>query len=273
MNVFENVAYGLKIKKEKKSVMIKKVKEYLELVNLSGYENRNVSELSGGEQQRVALARALAVEPPVLLLDEPLSNLDARLRDKMRMELKEIQQKLGITCIFVTHDQKEALTMADRIAVFNEGRCIQVGTPKEIYGKPVNTFVATFIGETNLLKAKVSSQKAILNNLVSLILPLKVKEMEETKENHPLLEEDEAYISIRPQDIVIHHDHVECVNILRGKIKKIILNGNLEEYVMMVGEIEIKGVKLNTLGNLEEFAVGDEAWVSINPKAIAVLRQ
>jgi iron(III) transport system ATP-binding protein len=162
MNVYDNVAYGLKNKKEKKKTIEQQVRKYLNLVRLEGYDKRNVSELSGGEQQRVALARSLVMQPKLLLLDEPLSNLDARLRDQMRMELKELQRKLGITTIFVTHDQTEALTLSDRIAVFNQGVCVQVGTPHEIYTKPVNAFVANFIGDTNLYKAKIENNKAIL---------------------------------------------------------------------------------------------------------------
>lgn len=152
MTVYENIAYGLEIQKIAKKEIQKKVEKYLDLVKLNNYGNRKISQLSGGEQQRVALARSLVTEPKILLLDEPLCNLDAKLRIKMRHDIKSLQQKLGITTIFVTHDQEEALTISHRIAVFNSGKCIQVGTPNEIYSSPVNSFVANFIGDTNLFK-------------------------------------------------------------------------------------------------------------------------
>ena len=151
MNVFENVAFGLEIKKLDKKVITKKVQEILELVNLPGYEKRSVNSLSGGQQQRVAIARALVNQPEVLLLDEPLGALDLKLRKDMQLELKNIQQQLGITFIYVTHDQEEALTMSDTIVVMNNGVIQQVGSPTDIYNEPKNAFVADFIGESNIL--------------------------------------------------------------------------------------------------------------------------
>ena len=151
MNVFDNVAFGLKIKKLDKKVIETKVNEMLELVNLPGYGKRAVSSLSGGQQQRVAIARALVNEPEVLLLDEPLSALDLKMRKEMQLELKKIQQRLGITFIFVTHDQEEALTMSDTIVVMNKGKIQQIGTPIDIYNEPKNAFVADFIGESNII--------------------------------------------------------------------------------------------------------------------------
>ena len=150
MNVFDNVAFGLKIKKEAKSKIETKVKEMLKLVSLEGFEKRNINSLSGGQQQRVAIARALINEPKVLLLDEPLGALDLKLRKEMQIELKRIQQRLGITFIFVTHDQEEALTMSDTIVVMNKGKIQQMGSPEDIYNEPSNTFVAKFIGESNI---------------------------------------------------------------------------------------------------------------------------
>ena len=151
MNVFENVAFGLKIKKLKKDVIEQKVKEMLKLVSLSGYENKYINSLSGGQQQRIAIARALVNEPNVLLLDEPLGALDFQLRKDMQIELKRIQQKLGITFIFVTHDQEEALSMSDTIVVMNKGKIQQMGSPEDIYNEPANKFVAKFIGESNII--------------------------------------------------------------------------------------------------------------------------
>ena len=151
MNVYDNIAFGLTIKKEPKDVIAQKVMRMLRLVSLEDYADRNVTELSGGQQQRIALARALVNEPSVLLLDEPLGALDLKLRKEMQQELKYIQQEVGITFIFVTHDQEEALTMSDKIVVMNAGEIQQIGTPTEIYRYPVNEFVANFIGETNII--------------------------------------------------------------------------------------------------------------------------
>ena len=151
MNVAENVAFGLKIKKESPDSISRKVDEMLSLVNLQGYGRRSIKSLSGGQQQRVAIARALVNKPEVLLLDEPLGALDLKLRKDMQIELKNMQQELGITFVYVTHDQEEALTMSDTIAVMNEGEILQIGTPVDIYNEPKNVFVANFIGESNIV--------------------------------------------------------------------------------------------------------------------------
>ena len=151
MNVFENVAFGLKIKKLPKDEIAKKLTEDLRLVQLAGYEQREINEMSGGQRQRVAIARAIVNEPKVLLLDEPLSALDLKLRTDMQYELRELQQRLGITFIFVTHDQEEALAMSDEIFVMNKGEIVQSGTPVDIYDEPINHFVADFVGESNIV--------------------------------------------------------------------------------------------------------------------------
>ncbi len=158
MTVGDNIAYGLMIKGVPKPERRRRVEEMLELVQLTGYADRKPSQLSGGQRQRVALARALINHPKVLLLDEPLGALDLKLRQQMQVELKAIQKRVGITFIFVTHDQEEALTMSDRIAVFNEGRVVQVGTPAEIYEHPTNAFVAGFVGTSNLVSAEVAKR-------------------------------------------------------------------------------------------------------------------
>jgi ABC-type Fe3+/spermidine/putrescine transport system ATPase subunit len=253
MNVFDNVAYGLKMKKVKKKMIEQQVSKYLKLVNLEGYDKRNISDLSGGEQQRVALARSLVMEPQLLLLDEPLSNLDARLRDKMRMELKELQSKLGITTIFVTHDQTEALTMSDRIAVFEQGQCVQVGTPNEIYDEPVNAFVANFIGDTNLFKVKIEKNRAILSPNISLELSNNSKG---------------EYISIRPQDILIEDKPEIDHNNLKGKVKKVNISGHLLEYIITVESFEIRAIKLNT--DDDGYKVGENVYLNIKPKCIKI---
>src|SRR5574344_2856616 len=152
MNVYDNIAFSLSIKNEPKDVIKQKVMRMLKLVNLEDYADRNVTELSGGQQQRIAIARALVNEPSVLLLDEPLGALDLKLRKEMQHELKYIQEEVGITFVFVTHDQEEALTMSDKIVVMNAGEIQQIGTPTEIYNEPDNRFVANFIGDSNILE-------------------------------------------------------------------------------------------------------------------------
>ena len=155
LNVYENIAFGLRVKKRPEKEIKEKVAEMLKLVNLTGLEKRHIDTLSGGQQQRVAIARAIANHPKVLLLDEPLAALDLKLRKDMQKELKKIQQQLGITFIFVTHDQEEALTMSDRVVVMDGGKIQQVGTPQDIYNEPQNAFVADFIGESNIVDGKM----------------------------------------------------------------------------------------------------------------------
>lgn len=152
MNVIENISYGIRFyRKEKKKAALKIAEEYVDIVGLTGYENSKVGNLSGGQQQRVALARAMATNPKILLLDEPLSNLDANLRIKMREELKDLQRRLNITMIFVTHDQGEALSLSDKIVVMDKGNVVQIGSPTEIYFSPANEYIASFIGKSNLI--------------------------------------------------------------------------------------------------------------------------
>ena len=165
LNVFENIAFGLRLKKKSDAEIKERVAEMLELVNLKGFSKRNIDSLSGGQQQRVAIARALANDPKVLLLDEPLAALDLKLRKDMQVELKNIQQKLGITFIFVTHDQEEALSMSDTVVVMDNGVIQQIGTPQDIYNEPKNAFVADFIGESNILDG-IMKQLTLLSVLM-----------------------------------------------------------------------------------------------------------
>lgn len=192
LNVFENVAFGLRIKKMKKDVIEKKVKDALRFVNLSGYEYRNIQEMSGGQRQRVAIARAIVNEPEVLLLDEPLSALDLKLRTEMQYELRELQRRLGITFVFVTHDQEEALAMSDEIFVINKGKIQQSGTPKDIYDEPVNRFVADFIGESNIVLGKM-----IRDYLVEFV----GKQFECVDKGFQ--QNEEVEVVIRPEDLEI----------------------------------------------------------------------
>lgn len=257
LNVYDNVAYGLKIKKLNKKEIKLRVDKYLELVNLKGYDKKIVSELSGGEQQRVALARTLVTEPKVLLLDEPLSNLDAKLREKMRLEIKDIQQKLGITTIFVTHDQTEALTMSDKIAVFNEGKCVQIGSPKEIYMKPCNSFIANFVGDTNLFKATIDNNKAIINCNFTLTLNK---------------DKSGKYISIRPEDIKISKDRIDSeVNVFEGKVISKLFNGASTQYVININQEKIKVNKTNNIFEPFDVQINDKVFIEIPTRAIRVL--
>lgn len=161
LNVYDNIAFGLKLKKLPKDVVLKKVKAALKMVGMTDYEYRDVNSLSGGQQQRVAIARAIVNEPEVLLLDEPLAALDLKMRKDMQMELKEMHKSLGITFVYVTHDQEEALTLSDTIVVMSEGRIQQIGTPTDIYNEPINSFVADFIGESNILNGVMVKDRLV----------------------------------------------------------------------------------------------------------------
>lgn len=209
MNVAENIGYGLKLKKVPKSEIRKKVSQMLELVQLEGYEKRKPSELSGGQKQRVAIARALVNNPKVLLLDEPLGALDLQLRRAMQIELKHLQKKLGITFIYITHDQEEAINMSDRIAVMKDGRIEQIGTPDEIYNHPKTSYVATFVGNANILHGAAESiqgQNAIVkigNDRVIVKLETSQQNTEDTGGKQHLAAGEKVTLAVRSENILL----------------------------------------------------------------------
>ena len=228
LTVARNVEYGLRVRRGNKAAIRATVARYLDLVGLSGFEDRRIDELSGGEQQRVALARSLAVEPRVLLLDEPLSNLDARLRDRTREELRNLQRELGITTIFVTHDQNEALTLSDRIAVFDSGRVVQTGTPAEIYGRPRNGFVAGFVGDTNLIEATWKDGLAVAPDGLAI---------------HAENAGPGRYVAVRPQDVRLSLPASAPggeENVFEGRVKDVQLNGVWVDYQVLVGDTVLR---------------------------------
>lgn len=228
MNVAENIGYGLKLKKVPKSEIRKKVSQMLELVQLEGYEKRKPSELSGGQKQRVAIARALVNNPKVLLLDEPLGALDLQLRRAMQIELKHLQKKLGITFIYITHDQEEAINMSDRIAVMKDGRIEQIGTPDEIYNHPKTSYVATFVGNANILHGAAESiqgENAIVkigNDRVIVKLETSQQNTEDTGVKQYLLAGEKVTLAVRSENILLQEaavigdigtDHRDAVDI------------------------------------------------------------
>ena len=214
MNVAENIGYGLKLKKVPKSEIRKKVSQMLELVQLEGYEKRKPSELSGGQKQRVAIARALVNNPKVLLLDEPLGALDLQLRRAMQIELKHLQKKLGITFIYITHDQEEAINMSDRIAVMRDGRIEQIGTPDEIYNHPKTSYVATFVGNANILHGaaeRIQGESAIVkigNDRVIVKLETSQQNTEDTGVKQYLSAGEKVTLAVRSENILLQETAV-----------------------------------------------------------------
>ncbi len=226
LNVFDNIAFGLKLKKVPKAEIARKVEQMLELVNLKGYGKRHVDALSGGQQQRVAIARSLVNEPEVLLLDEPLGALDLKLRKEMQLELKAMQQRLGITFIYVTHDQEEALTMSDTVVVMKDGTIQQIGDPKSIYDEPANAFVADFIGESNILRGTM-----IRDELVEFA-------------GHQFPCVDSGFGENAPVDVVVRPEDImlvgEDVGQLVGTIRSVLFKGVHYEMMIDAGEYTFK---------------------------------
>jgi len=267
MRVFDNVAYGLKLRNWPPRKIIRRVKEMLNLVGLAGKEKRYPSELSGGEQQRVALARALVIEPRVLLLDEPLSNLDAKLRVRMRSEIRKLQKKLGITTIYVTHDQEEALSISDRIAVMNKGKILQIGDPIEIYENPRDIFVADFIGTTNFIPARVVEFDKNAKKIT-----IKIDDQKIVKDYYGHAEVGiDVIIAIRPEslDIVSLSEKPASKPFIVGKIDLIDFLGKIIRYEI---ETEFGLIKVDTSEKSlrEKFKEGDKVVIVIDPESIRI---
>ena len=251
-NVFDNVAYGLKLRKVPRDEILRRVTNILSLVELSGMEARMTNQLSGGQQQRVALARALVVEPGVLLFDEPLSNLDAKLRVQMRTEIRRIQQQLGITAIYVTHDQSEAMSISDNIILMRKGVIAQMGTPTEIYYHPNSEFVADFIGECNFLKGRIVDGRD--GEAVVQINGVNVPVVTDKQVSAG----SEGEIVVRPEAIAIaDHGMLPC------KVELSCFMGSYQNYHVRVGDTLVK-ITDNCPINKKIFDVGDEAYISFD---------
>ncbi len=259
LNIFDNVAYGLKLRNLPKDVIEKKVLDMLELVELSGMEGRMINQLSGGQQQRVALARALVIEPSVLLFDEPLSNLDAKLRVVMRTEIRKIQQRVGITAIYVTHDQSEAMALSDRIIIMEKGVVSQVGTPEEIYYHPNNKFVADFIGEANFLEGRVEKVEE-----GKITFDVNGTEFVDHTSFSVNLGETRTLV-IRPESITLDDEgKIPCEVILSNFM------GSYHYYQVKVGESIIK-IQIFNPKNKKIYSEGDKCFMSFASNNIHIL--
>ncbi|SFC51591.1 iron(III) transport system ATP-binding protein [Bacillus sp. OV322] len=268
MTVFENVAYGLRVRKTSLKDIKERVGNILQKVRLEKYAERQVSQLSGGQQQRVALARSLVIEPEILLLDEPLSNLDAKLRDEMRSEILRLQREYKITTIYVTHDQAEALSMSDRIAVFHYGVCQQVGTPAEIYNEPANDFVASFIGDINLLPVK-----EIYRDHGKLEAEVLHETQRFSIHTHHIKSEleGELSLSVRPEAIrILEADHDGLSNVFNGTIEDIQFFGSVINL-----DVSAAGhrLKINILNNSSSalYKRGEQVLVHIPEDHIRII--
>ena len=263
MTVFENVAYGLTLRKRKKPEIKGRVGEVLDLVGLAGREDHYPSMLSGGQQQRVVLARALAYEPEILLLDEPLANLDAKLREHMRFELRQIQEKTGVTAIYVTHDQDEAMAISHSIVVMSEGEVQQVGPPAEVYERPVNEYVATFVGLANFLDVHEAAAPRHDGSvdLSTAIGPVRAV-------HRPEIGPAEK-ISIRPENFALMREPVSAVNSWKGVVEDSIFLGENTRYTVSVGD---RKFRVHGKGS-SRFAPGDVVFVEAAPEQVILLER
>lgn len=251
MNVYNNIAFGLNIKKMDKNLIKERVKEVLKLVNLVGFENREIESLSGGQQQRIAIARALVNEPEVLLLDEPLGALDLKLRQAMQIELKRIQKSVGITFIYVTHDQEEALSMSDTVVVLNNGEIQQMDSPLNIYNEPKNAFVADFIGESNIIKAKMLSDFKV--RFLDYDFPCVDKGFNDM---------EDVEVVVRPEDVLLVDENYQ----IEGTVTSLVFKG--VHYEMTV---DVDGYSM-LVQSTEKREVGEKTGIIIKPDLIHVMR-
>lgn len=273
MTVFENIAFGLEMEGASKDEIKKRVARALEMVQLTGMERRRPRQLSGGQQQRVAVARSLVKVPEVLLLDEPLGALDLKLRKEMQLELKALQQQLGITFVYVTHDQEEALTMSDRIAVMSKGKVQQIGTPIEIYERPANRFVADFIGESNFLEGSIKSlskEEAVVHvpewNAELIGLPV----------SDGLVNGEEIVVSIRPEKIHITRKELANPNFFRGKVTNTVYIGTDTHVYLDVCNTKLKVYEQNRISRLDPesfYTIGQEVILFLPPENTLVLKK
>jgi spermidine/putrescine transport system ATP-binding protein len=273
MTVFENVAFGLEMEGASKDEIKKRVARALEMVQLTGMERRRPRQLSGGQQQRVAVARSLVKVPEVLLLDEPLGALDLKLRKEMQLELKALQQQLGITFVYVTHDQEEALTMSDRIAVMSKGKVQQIGTPIEIYERPANRFVADFIGESNFLEGSIKSlskEEAVVHvpELNAELIGLPVSD--------GLVNGEEIVVSIRPEKIHITRKELTNPNFFHGKVTNTVYIGTDTHVYLDVCNTKLKVYEQNRISRLDPgsfYTIGQEVILFLPPENTLVLKK
>ena len=253
LDVFENIAFGLRIAKVPEKEIQQRVTEMLEVVSLKGFENRRVDQISGGQQQRVAIARALVNRPKVLLLDEPLGALDKRLRKDMQIELKRIQQQMGITFIYVTHDQEEALTMSDTVVVLSRGRIQQIGTPEDIYNEPKNAFVADFIGESNILSGHM-----VRDGVVRMY-----------RREFPCV--DKGFAPNEPVDVVIRPEDIDIVPVEQGQLVGTVTNVTFKgmQYDIIV---DLGGFKW-LIQTTDHSPVGAQVGVKIDPDGFHIMKK
>ena len=250
LNIFENIAFGLKLKRLSGDEIREKVKRALEIVDLEGFEKRDVSTLSGGQQQRIAIARAIVNEPEILLLDEPLGALDLKMRKEMQLELKSMHERLGITFIYVTHDQEEALTMSDKVVVMSDGMIQQIGTPEEIYNEPNTVFVADFIGESNIFNGKMSGKKVV--NFCGAEFPC--------LDDFPV--GSDVDVVVRPEDIIMTAPEYGQI---KGYVHAVVFKGMHYEITVESGENEI------VMRSTKNAVLGDRLGLNIEPDGIHVI--